>query len=180
MTRTLTGALAFVALVLSGTAAQAGESVLPFHATLQVIQDCEASPDSDQCGNFPDWLATCRAQGYDHAFQDLRTGYADFMGKVTSFEQGCLHFSGPGGLARSYVQLTIKGRNGDTLTGFAAGVFDFAQANVPATGTYSISGGTGRFAGARGSGTTGNVTSGGNPGETIYLDGSLRLPHGQH
>lgn len=182
MTRTLTGVLALVALLLSGTAAQAGESVLPFHATLQLIQDCESSPDSDQCGQFPDWLATCQAQGYDWAFQDVRTGYADFMGRVTSFEQGCLDFpeAGPKALGRSYVQVTMTARNGDTLTTFAAGLFDFAQANVPATGTFSITGGTGRFAGARGSGTTGNVTSEGNPGWIIYMDGSLRLPGGKH
>jgi hypothetical protein len=180
MTRTLTGVLALVALLLSGTAAQAGESVLPFHATLQDIPDCESSPDSDQCGHFPDWLATCQAQGYDSAFQAVRTGYADFMGRVTSFEQGCLVYPQAGGLVRSYVQLTITARNGDTLTSFAAVLFDFAQANAPGTGTFSITGGTGRFAGARGSGTLGNVMSEGNPGWIIYMDGSLRLPGGKH
>jgi hypothetical protein len=180
----LVGALGLVALLLAGAAVQAGETVIPFHAALKVVEDCETSVNagnpSDQCLGFQAWLAACQAQGYNWAFQDLRTGQATLMGQVTSFEQGCLHFSGPGGLARSYVQLTITARNGDTLTQFAAGVFDFAQANPPATGTFSITGGTGRFAGARGSGTTGNVTGGGNPGLIIYEDGSLRLSGGHH
>jgi hypothetical protein len=102
------------------------------------------------------------------------------MGHVTAFEQGCLDFpeSGPGAIVRSYLRGTITARRGDTLTFFAAGLFDFAQENAPGAGTFSITGGTGRFAGALGGGTTGNVKVGGNPGFIVYLDGFLRLSVG--
>jgi len=180
MTRTLAGALALVALLLSGTAVQAAEEVIPFHTTLTLVEDCETSPSpSDQCLGFPDWLASCQAQGYDWGFQDVRNGEATLMGPVASFEQGCLDFhTGPGGIARSYVQLTITARHGDTLTMYVAGLFDFAQASAPGAGSFSITGGTGRFDGARGSGTMGNVAVGGNPGAIVYQDGWLRLARG--
>ena len=184
MTRTSTGVLALVALLLSGTGVQAGEPVLPFHSTLQLIEDCESSPTpSEQCLGFANWVAECQAKGYDWGFQSVRTGEATLMGRVTSFEQGCLDFpdvGSPSGIVRSYVQLTITARNGDTLTSYAAGMFDFTQTNAPGTGTFSITGGTGRFAGARGSGTNGNVKGEGNPGWIIYQDGSLRLSRGKH
>ena len=77
MTRTLAGALALVALLLSGTAVQAAEEVVPFHTTLTLVEDCETSPSaSEQCLGFPDWLASCQAQGYDWGFQDVRNGEA--------------------------------------------------------------------------------------------------------
>jgi hypothetical protein len=183
MTRTSTGALALGALVLSGTAPQAGELVLPFHTTLQVTEDCQSSPTpSERCLGFAGWVAECQAKGYDWGFQTLRAGDATYMGRVTSFEQGCLDFpeAGPGALVRSYVQLTITARSGDTLMSFAAAMFDFASENGAGTGTFSITGGTGRFAGARGSGTLGNVKGDGSPGWIIYQDGFLRLPGGHH
>jgi hypothetical protein len=181
--RTLTGVVAVMALLFSGTAAQADEPVLPFHTTLQATEDCESSPQpSEQCQQFQAWVATCRARNYDWGFQVVRTGYATLMGQVTSFEQGCLVFPevNQPALIRSYVQLTITARNGDTLTMFAAGMFDFAQENAPGTGTFEVTGGTGRFAGARGSGTTGAVSNGGSPGWIVYQDGSLRLSRGKH
>jgi hypothetical protein len=172
-----------VALLLSGTGVQAGEPVMPFHSTLQLVEDCESSPaPSELCLGFADWVAECQAKDYDWGFQVVRTGEATLMGRVTSFEQGCLDFpdvGGPSGILRSYVQLTITARNGDTLRSYAACMFDFTQANAPGTGAFSITGGTGRFAGARGSGTVGNVMGGGNPGWIIYQDGFLRLSRGK-
>jgi hypothetical protein len=175
--RNLAGALAVLGLLVFGMPVQAGDVVVPFHATLQVNVDCGPS-----CQELDAWVAACQAQGYDSGFQAVRTGHATLMGRVTSFEQGCLDFpeAGPGALVRSYVQLTLTARNGDTLTSFATVLFDFAQDNAPATGTFSITGGTGRFAGARGSGTLGNVKGGGNPGWIIYQDGSLRLSGDGH
>ena len=184
MMRTLIGVLALVALLLSGTALQAGEVVaLPFHGTLTLVEDCETSLGSgnasDQCLGFEAWLASCQAQHYDYGFQSVRKGEATLIGRVTSFEQGCLDFhTGPGGIARSYVQLTMTGLRGDTLTLYAAGLFDFAGPNAPGAGTFSFTGGTGRFEGARGSGTTGNITVEGNPGAVVYQDGWLRLAKG--
>jgi hypothetical protein len=74
-------------------------------------------------------------------------------------------------------------RSGDALTFYANALFDFATWNAPlgpppATGTFTITGGTGRYAGIRGTGTLGNVFGEGNPGWEIYLDGSLRPPRG--
>jgi hypothetical protein len=179
MMKTLTGVLALVTLLLlSGTAVQAGEVVvLPFHTTLTVVEDCESSTNpSALCLGFQDWLASCQAQGYDWGFQDVRKGEATLIGRVTSFEQGCLDFqTGPGGIVRSYVQLTMTGLHGNTLTIYAAGMFDFALANAPGAGSFSITGGTGRFAGARGSGTLGAITVEGNPGAVVYQNGWLRL-----
>ncbi len=184
MTRTLTGVLALAALLLAGTAAQAEESVVPFHTTLQMVEDCETSPTpSEQCLGFADWVAECQAKNYDWGFQDLRTGYADYMGQVTSFEEGCLDFpdaGSPSGIVRTYVQLTITARNGDTLTSYAAGMFDFTQANFAGTGVFQITGGTGRFAGAHGSGTTGAIPSPASAAWTVYQDGFLRLAGGKH
>jgi hypothetical protein len=181
MTKTSTGLLALAALLLAETAVQAGEVVVPFHTTLTVSVGCSSPTAAPQCAHLEDWLATCQAQGYDSGFQAVRTGYASLMGRVTSFEQGCLDFApGPASLVRSYVQLTLTARNGDTLTSFAVVLFDFAQAGVPATGTFSITGGTGRFFGARGTGTVGSVTDEGDPGLVIQQDGSLRLARGGH
>ena len=148
MTKTATGVLVLAALLLTVTAASAGEPVLPFHATLQLTEDCQSSPDpSEQCQHFSEWLAACRTQGYDWAFQAVRKGRAMLMGRVTSFEQGCLDRpeAGPGALVRSYVRLTITALNGDTLMSFNQVLFDFAQGAPPGTGTFVITGGTGRF-----------------------------------
>lgn len=177
MMRILTGVLALVALLLWGTAAPAGELIVPFHTTLTLVEDCGSSTNpSDQCLGFQDWLASCQAQGYDWGFQSVRRGEATLMGPVTSFEQGCLDFhTGPGGITRSYVQFTMTSRHGETLTVYAAGLFDFVQLNAPGAGSFSIIGGTGQFAGALGTGTTGAVTVGGNPGAIVYDDGWLRL-----
>lgn len=181
MTKVSTGLLALAALLLAGTAVQAGEVVVPFHATLTVSVGCSSPTDAPQCAHLEDWVATCQAQGYGSGFQALRTGYASLMGHVTSFEQGCLDFAtGPGGLVRSYVQLTLTARNGDTLRSFSVVLFDFAQPGAPGTGTFSITGGTGRFVGARGTGTVGSVTDEGDPGLVVQQDGSLRLARGDH
>ena len=185
MRRTLTGVLALVALLLSGAGVQAGEPVLPFHATLQATEDCESLPNPAQCLGFDDWSAECLAKGYDQAFQAVRTGHATHLGRVSSFERGCLEFSATG-VARSNVQMTVYAWNGhDALTFYANALFDFAAWSAPlnpppATGTFTITGGTGRYAGVSGGGTLGNVFGEGNPGWIIYLDGSLRLSRGKH
>jgi hypothetical protein len=182
MLRTLSGFVALSSLLLVGPTLQAGdEPTIPFHTTLTVVEDCQASQmagnPSDQCLGFWEWVQACQDQGYDWAFQTARKGEVTLMGRVKSFEQGCLDMAEPGTppIFHSYVQLTITGRHGDTLTLFAAVLFDFGQPNVPAAGGFSIVGGTGRFAGAGGSGTTGSVTVDGNAGAIIYNDGWLRL-----
>ena len=180
MTKRDVGVSLGVLLLLGAVSARANEPVLPFHATLQATEDCESLPNPEQCLGLEDWTAECLANGYNQAFQAVRTGHATHLGRVISFERGCLEFSATGA-ARSNVQLTVYARNGhDTLTFYANALFDFAAWKAPlnpppATGTFTITGGTGRYAGVRGSGTLGNVFGEGNPGWIIFLDGSLRL-----
>ncbi|HEX9189163.1 MAG TPA: hypothetical protein VGB87_18945 [Vicinamibacteria bacterium] len=184
MTKRHVGVSLGLLLLLGAAWAGAGEPVLPFHATLQATDDCESLPNPGQCLGFDDWSAECLARGYNQAFQAVRAGHATHLGHVTSFERGCLEF-GATGVARSNVQLTVYARNGDdTLTFYANALFDFAGWSAPlnpppATGTFTITGGTGRYAGVRGSGTLGNVFGEGNPGWIIYLDGSLRTRQGR-
>ena len=183
MTKTCVGVSLAVLLSLGAASAVAGEPVLPFHATLQLTEDCESLPNPAQCLGFDDWSAECLAKGYNQAFQAVRTGYATHLGRVSSFERGCLEFSATG-VARSNVQMTVYAWNGhDALTVYANALFDIAAWSAPlnpppATGTFTITGGTGRYERARGSGTLGNVFGEGNPGWIIYLDGFLRKRHG--
>jgi hypothetical protein len=171
--------LALAALLLAGSSgATAGEAVLPFHATLRITEDCETS-SSLQCASFWDWVAECQVKGYGWGFQVARAGQASHLGQVTSFEQGCLEFTATG-VARSNVQMTVTARNSrDKLTLYANALFDFAEWAAPlnpppATGTFTITGGAGRYAGARGTGTLGNVVGDFGPGTIIDLDGVLR------
>jgi len=180
MTKAHVGVSMAVLVLLGAASAGAGEPVLPFHATLQATEDCESSASpSEQCRGFADWLAECQAKGYGWGFQAVRSGYATQLGRVTSFEQGCLEFSATG-FTRSNVQLTVTARSGHgALIIYVNALFDFASWNAPlnpppATGTFTITGGSGRYAGARGSGTLGNVFGEGSPGWIVYLDGFLR------
>ena len=183
MTKRSVGVSLGVLLLLGAVSAPAAEPVLPFHATLQATatQSCDALPDPTQCEDFPNWSIECLAKGYGQAFQAVRTGRATALGRVVSFERGCLE-PGTTGAVRSNVQMTVYAvHGGDTLTFYANALFDFATwaaplGPPPATGTFTIVGGTGRYAGVRGTGTLGNVFGKGNPGWIIYLDGSLRLP----
>jgi hypothetical protein len=161
MTKTCVGVSLAVLLSAGVASAGADEPVLPFHATLQATEDCDSLPNPAQCLGFDDWSAECLAKGYNQAFQAVRTGYATHLGRVSSFERGCR----------------------DALTFYANALFDFAGWGAPlnpppATGTFTITGGTGRYGEARGSGTLGNVFGEGNPGWIIYLDGFLQPRHG--
>jgi hypothetical protein len=71
----------------------------------------------------------------------------------------------------SKVWLTLTAANGDTLTSVNDVAFDFSQDGSPATGTFTITGGTGRFARATGVGTLRNVAMQGNAGFVIIQEG---------
>ena len=91
------------------------------------------------------------------------TGVALHLGRVTwtatEVANFCVDPANPGlGLATG--QLVVTAANGDRLTanGQSTVQADFAGGTLTITGTFTITGGTGRFAGATGGGT---ITGGG-------------------
>jgi hypothetical protein len=165
-------AIGALVLLVGSAAAQIDQPVLEFHATMNLTQDLNAD----------DWIPICQAMGYDSGFKASRSGYEIHLGPITSIEQGCLDIPKPGEppILWTYTQATITTRHGDTLTTYNQGSFNLANPLMPITGTFVVTGGTGRFANARGSGTIGNVMDENNPGFTIYQDGFLRLQRNRH
>ena len=74
MTKRDVGVSLGVLLPPGAVSARADEPVLPFHATLQATEDCESLPNPEQCLGLEDWTAECLANGYNQAFQAVRTG----------------------------------------------------------------------------------------------------------
>ena len=94
---------------------------------------------------------------------ELGTGVAQHLGRVTwqatEVADFCVDPANPG-LAAVSGQLVVTAANGDQLTASGQSTVhaDFAKDTLTITGTFTITGGTGRFAGATGGGT---VTGGG-------------------
>lgn len=86
------------------------------------------------------------------------TGVALHLGKVTwtatEVANFCVEPANPG-FATASGQLVVTAANGDQLTasGLSTVRADFAGSTLTITGTFTITGGTGRFAGATGGGT---------------------------
>ena len=146
-------------LLLAQVGVRAGET-LPFRAELQVTAESLSQ----------DWLSSCIGMGYDFAFEAARAGQVTHLGRVTSLERGCLSFENSP-IVRSDVWLTITAANGDVLRVAAEVDFDFSQEEPPATGTFMVTGGTGRFTSAVGRGAIRNVVMQGNAGFIIILEG---------
>ena len=138
MTRTLIGARGCRGATPFGDVQpRPARPVLPFHATLQVIRGCAKPSGLRAVSRTSSDLAgrRVRRKATTARSRSLRNGARDAHGAGHKLRAGLPALSrspGQPALARSYVQLTITARHGDTLTGFAAGVFDFAQANAPA------------------------------------------------
>ncbi len=118
------------------------------------------------------WFEYCLDEGFDSGFGPAtRTGTANYLGKYTSVEWGCLDFSlFPIVQARNVIQ-TRTAANGDELTVFAEGEFDFS--NPPyMRGTFEFVGGTGRFENATGGGQTSDIGTG-EPGDVFYNVGTI-------
>ena len=63
-----------------------------------------------------DWLAYCIGEGYDFGFgPSTRTGTANYLGKYTSVERGCLDFSDYPIVYAENVTATFTAANGDEL-----------------------------------------------------------------
>jgi hypothetical protein len=149
-----------VGLLAAGTGLRAGEA-RPFLTELHYTADLVD----------PTWADTCTAQNYDGAFSVTRTGQATHLGRVTEEERGCTAF-GDYPVVHSVGWLKVTAANGDVLNLTVRADFDFAQEKPVATGTFTIVGGTGRFANAVGSGAVSNVPTV-EPGNIMILDGAI-------
>ena len=119
-----------------------------------------------------DWLAYCIGEGYDSGFgPSTRTGTANYLGKYTSVERGCLDFSLFPIVQAENVIATFIAANGDELWYEAEGYFDFS--NPPEmVGVWESVGGTGRFENATGVGETHDIGTG-EPGDVLCNVGTI-------
>jgi hypothetical protein len=139
---------------------------VPFETYMMV------APDPEQSEADPDWVAYCISKDYDFGFGPaIRTGTANYLGKYTSVEWGCLDFSlFPIVQAGNIIQ-TFTAANGDELETLAEGVFDFS--NPPEMeGVWEIIGGTGRFENATGGGQVLDIGTG-ESGEVLHMVGTI-------
>lgn len=137
--------LAAAALAIATTGAWAGPEQVPFKASVVTQEEI----------NFfqPDF-ARCPGSGI--VGKTSGRGHASHMGAVTLAASDCpvtldgVNFQFSNGL------LTLTGANGDTLTALYSGMLLLQPGSNPPlhviSGSFSVTGGTGRFAGARGGG----------------------------
>jgi hypothetical protein len=129
--------LSVVMVMGFGAASRAQEQSRPFRATLEGFAN--PMPTSDPCILVND----------EHG-----TGHAQHLGRITWESQETVNLcSNPEG-ADINGQIRITAANGDVLVADyeALGHLDFSANTVSASGTYVVSGGTGRFADASGGG----------------------------
>lgn len=156
-------AVTVAAVAASAAPAQAGQQVeRPFRYVSEGTVSNEPLPCDS---NFPNLECDQEFEGIDET--------ATHMGRTTSTATGVLtlFFSRPlcttpgGGLGLEYestTERTIVAANGDALsfTTTVTGCSDGTNVTEPA-GTYTVTGGTGRFAGASGEGEVSSVVLGG-------------------
>lgn len=173
-------ALALLSTV--GSAAMAG-SPRPFQATLQITENVTLT-----------YALPCFAIGTITA-----TGTASHMGQVTAASQDCINpagvpvlnlpmsfafvsqstaAGGSTGTTSSTTGLTFTAANGDRLFVSYSGLLTAQSFGAPhaVTGAFLITGGTGRFAGASGTGTvTGyeDISQGTSGFGQVYLNGTI-------
>lgn len=142
MKRLLQGALALSLTVVvsgGGTPAVAAPTETPFRASFDVVMSL--TPDS-ACGGF-------RVSG-------TGVGRAMHMGAATLSVDECVDFAMEPGRVHVYGTLVLTAANGDQLQVSVDKVGDLPgpTGDAHVAGPYVVSGGTGRFAGATGRGTT--------------------------
>ena len=144
--RVLPGVLA-IAWVLALPAAQALASTeVPFQAQLTQTATFAACPTGTPTS------AVCVAQ--------TGTGTATLLGRMTKESLVVLTFVSP--TCVTFIEYTtFRAANGDTITAVQRGTACFTTpTTVSASAAYTVTGGTGRFSGATGSGTsTANLTT---------------------
>ena len=122
-------------------------------------------PDADF-----EWVAYCISEGYDFGFgPSIRTGTANYLGKYTYVEWGCLNFFFP--IVQANVIATFTAANGDELLFEAEGEFDFSKPPYMRA-IFEFVGGTGRFENATGGGETSDIGTG-ESGEVLHMVGTI-------
>ena len=151
------------ALTAMTFAAVAGPTNVPFAAKL-VTQE-QIGPNPTQCQAVP-YLAGMTSG----------TGQATHLGRVTGTAEDCI-VPPSAGYAYTFSggRLTLVAANGDELRATYSGTLN--PTAVPPiyaiTGTYQITGGTGRFTGASGSGRLGGIENLQTGQGQLSLDGTI-------
>jgi hypothetical protein len=107
------------------------------------------------------------------------TGWASELGaRTTALFDECANFAIEPGRVHVYGNVVLRAPNGDELhlSLNKAGNLPDPTGNIHLTGTYTITGGTGRFDGATGAGTTTTDTNVNSTTSTATLDGTLTRP----
>lgn len=153
MTRLLRTTAAVAALVVVAGAPAAARSeppTLPFRGYATTVDEPTEPPDD--CPDFADWRYTSSGSGtFTH------------LGRAQVSVTHCSWMTGPTTGAFGYSDVVITAADGDTVTVEHSGTFELGSFGPegPTTstveGTWTITGGTGRFAGATGSGTLAGV-----------------------
>lgn len=109
------------------------------------------------------------------------SGEATHLGRTQMTKSVVLHLTFepcPGGTVNHYtVEQTLTAANGDTLTMSGSGTSCSGPGGLVATGTFSVTDGTGRFSGASGTITEHVVRVGPPPApETVTLSGTISSP----
>lgn len=162
MNRLLQGAMLLLltlAVSMGGAPPVAASSETPFRASFDIPMSLTPDPG---CGGF-------RVSG-------TGTGRATHMGRATITVDECVDFVREPGRVHVYGSLVLTAANGDELHVSVDKVGDppGPDGDAHVAGPFVVTGGTGRFAGASGSGTTttdANVIS---STATAELVGSLR------
>lgn len=133
-------------------------SAAPFRARFVVTQDITPDP---ACGGFE-----ILAQG---------TGRATRLGRTQALFDECANFVQEPGRVHVYGSAVLTSASGDELhlAVDKAGNLPDPAGNVHVAGPYRVTGGTGRFAGATGYGTTTTETNVTSSVATVKLNGTL-------
>jgi hypothetical protein len=110
---------------------------------------------------------------------EVAKGVATFLGKYTLYSEEEAVFTGPNTLHVVCEKFTLTAANGDMVIGSyeTTGTVDFNTFIGVFVGTYKITGGTGQFANATGSGTIVGVGNLQAPFEIVgAFNGTLSLP----
>lgn len=142
--------------------AVAGPTGVPFKATLVTHEDIRFDP------------TTCQSNPY-LAGTTTGSGSASHLGTVTGSGTDCITPTSAYTYAFSNGKLTLIAANGDELRANYSGALT-PSATPPiyvVNGTYQITGGTGRFSGASGTGAVGGLTNLQTGQGTLDLKGSI-------